>query len=160
MDRALVDTFAHRNPAFGACCLHWMATGYQEQLAPAEGRLSFLWAILGMGLLAPRRIRESMYSNANGKLALFLDEHPEVKAAAAGVIRAWAEPFWDAARLGVATGSITLEQGRLSPNGRLKAPTTSDAKDLRRRAVAFGKILGKERDDAAIASLLGLAVVP
>ena len=155
------DRFAHTNPAFCALCLHWVASGYQ---GAAEGRidaprlLSPVWGIAALALLAPRRVRELLPRTAASHLTNLLQEHPEWRYALPDAMRALALPFWDAVKLGVATGILQLEGGRIMASGKTTLPSGPLELDLRKRAIALGKSFAKEGPDSAVALAMGLSV--
>jgi hypothetical protein len=156
------DRFAYANPAFGAVCLHWVSQGYQEA---ASGRtnaprlLCSAWGVVALALLAPSRVRERLPQRATGRLTNLLDANPEWRFALPDAIRAWIEPFWSGVRFGVATGVLSVSEARLRATGSVVRPEGSVDRDLRNRAVVFGKALAREGTDSAVALALGMTVI-
>jgi hypothetical protein len=158
-----IDQFAHVNPAFGLVCLRWICQGYvQQTLVLSKGSRGLLWpwGILGLSLLAPEAVRQKLPLNANGKLSVLFHENPQWRLDLAGTMKFWAAPFWMAMRLGVATGTLSMQEGRLLSAGEVENPVRPRDIDLKKRATALGKVLAKEPDDNAIALIVGLVVGP
>lgn len=158
-----VDEFAHTNPAFCLSCVRWTCQGYQQQRRERKDALQgFLWpwGILCLALLAPESVRSELPRNANGKLSLLFHEHPRWRLGLPETLRFWSAPFWLAVRLGIGTGTLSMQGSRLYAEGNVDNPVRLSDLDLKKRAIVFGKVLAKEADDNAISLILGLAVVP
>jgi len=155
------DRFAHTNPAFGALCLHWVADGYQQA---AEGRtdaprsLSPVWGIVALVLLAPLRVRERLPESGAKRLTNLLSENPEWRLSLPDAMRACAGPFWSSVKFGVATGILSLDEGRLRPKGKPARPSGEMDRNLRKRATALGKVLAREGTDSAVSLAIGITV--
>lgn len=155
------DRYAHTNPAFAALCLHWVAEGYQEVAggrADAPRLLSPVWGMLSLALLAPGRVRERLPRTATARLTNLLRENSTWRFALPEAMRIWTEPFWSGLRLGVATGILTLQEGRLQATGTLSLPSGETQLTLRKCAVVIGKILAKEGSDSAVGLAFGITL--
>lgn len=155
------DRFAQANPAFALASVRWVCQGYHEesQRAGAPFGLCWLWGLLSLSLLGPEGIRVTLPKRASSKLALLIYEHPDWKFGLAKSMQGWATPFWSAVRLGVSTGTLTLEHGRLIVQGDIENPASSYGGELMSKAKVLGRLLAKEGSDSSVALIFGLAVV-
>src|SRR5690242_933855 len=93
------DVFAQSNPALCAICVHWLCVGYERRAqkatsSRAPSHLLPIWAMLGLALLIPSRVREQLRERPNAKLSKLFDEHPEWRAFACDAIRGIVDSFW------------------------------------------------------------------
>jgi hypothetical protein len=154
------DEFAHSNPAFGTACLWWFCRGYEkaaDKMNAPNRTVSPVWGMLALALLAPQRTREGLPKTAGARLAKLIFENPRWKAAAPDAIQEWIAPFWDAVRLGVATGVLTLTGGRLVATGRVVRPA-SYALEFMKKATALGAIVAQDGADEALLGVFDVAV--
>ena len=156
-----LDEFAHMNPAFGAFVLHHVCRGYEHattERVDAFRNLSPTWGMLALALLAPTTTRDQVPGSKRNHLSVLLTKHPEWRNSAPLALRMWADPFWKAVSFGLATGSITIKDGRIAKAGRLKVPTKEPATTLRRKADVLGALLANEESDDRLSLLFGVVL--
>jgi hypothetical protein len=149
----VIDSEIQMNPALAATCLSWLCEGYGKD---ADDGLSPVWAMLCLALLAPDEVRKTLPGNANAGLAGLFHSRPAWRIAAADAIRDSARPFWAGLRLGVGTGAIRLDGLRLHRGRALQKPSEDFARELCSRAKTLGRIVARERDDAARSALFSV----
>lgn len=156
-----VDLFAHANPAFAALCLHWVCAGYESETmkrSDASKYLAVPWGVLALVLLGPTGPRSELPSTAARRLTLLIDEHPHWRAALPDAMQEWAIAFWRGLALGISTGVLALENGRVRAALAPKKPETEPVRDLRKRSTALGKVLAREGSDKGISAAVGLEI--
>jgi hypothetical protein len=152
-----LDTAVHEHPSVLAIVLHWMVTGYMNELKGETGLL-IPWAMLGLGLLATTRTRQ-LLPHRKQRLPNWLasDGATLWRGNTKNVLLAWRDPFWDAAAMGCASGVLFLDKGRVLAHGKPGKPTSGGlAAELRSKGLALGKTFATEPDDRLITSALGL----
>jgi hypothetical protein len=169
--RRALDAFIQHNPAFALYGIFWMSVGYLDaghissKKATPNDLMPVFSALFGLTLLGPDKVREKLPLTANAKLSIFLmkifNEHPDWRMGTERAITSWSEPFWDAVRLGIASGVLTLDQMRLRPLRKSIRPQVAGnasntlAEDLQRRASVFGKMVRRDGGEEALLTLLG-----
>jgi hypothetical protein len=148
-----VDRFAQSNPAFVALTLRWTCEGYVSERTIGERVSQGLHpaiALISLALLSPDQVRDALPRTSNAKLPLLLLNHSEWRVGLTMAIRALIPAFWDGLRFGVATRTLSIVKSRVQAVGKTMAPSTPMSIDLKRRATALGKVLGKEDTDEAV----------
>ncbi len=155
------DRYAHANPAICAACLRWIAEGYEDA---ADGRVdaprhvALVWAMLALGLLLPREVRDVLPSRSTKRLVNLVAENPMWRASLPDAARFAKDAYWSGVSLAVATGVLGIEHGRLVVRGKMSRPDISDIADLRTKSITFGKMLANEGVDEAVGLALGIWV--
>lgn len=158
-----LDRYVHENPAFVASSLRWIVAAYRKELRKKfddERGLLIPWGMVGLALVAPARIRNRLPKTASAKLAILLDENPSWKPLLPLAIRAWSEPFWAGMRYGIVRGVLGLDNARVMNKGRMKAPASDLARELKKKAELVGKLFAAEGTDRSLGTVLGIEFEP
>ncbi len=143
------------NPSFLAALLSAAAKDFESQRSePMPWSLAFVVPALAL----TASTREVLPGTIGAHFSGWLQEHPEVRAGFPGRARALVPLVREALRLGLRTGVLKLEDGRLyslkHPTARYE--TTGDVAECFHAARFFGRWFGRRHEPQTIFRLLGV----